>query len=120
MTVALLAGIGLASSCHSSRDVTTQPAYNSATSRTTRGSEQVDGEMYSRSTLIINYDTEVGVAALDSAVVDYGAEVIYRYHYMNGIAVRIPDDKDIDDAITFFRRVEGVIAVNRDRIMQLH
>ena len=77
-------------------------------------------EMYAAHTLIINYDPDVGCNALDSAIRAYGAEVKYRYRIINALAITIPEDKDIHEAIKYFSSVEGVIAVNRDRIMHLH
>jgi len=79
-----------------------------------------DGEMYSPSTLIISYDTTVGKDSLLAAVERYQAELIYNYRIINAIAIRIPEGTSIQDAITYFQAVPGVIAVNRDRIMHLH
>ena len=80
----------------------------------------IEQDMYAPRTLIIVYDAEVGKAALDTTIDAYGAEVIYHYNIINAIAIRIPEDKDINAAIDHFKRVEGVTTVNRDRIMQLH
>ena len=80
----------------------------------------LEEEMFSPSTLIISYDTEVGTAQLDKAIEAYGAEVVYRYNNINAVAIRIPDGKDIQEAIDHFGTVSGVIAVNRDRINRLH
>lgn len=78
------------------------------------------GEEFAPYTLIISYDTIVGTAPLDSAIEAYGAEVKYRYRIINALAITIPEDKDIHEAIRYFNQVEGVIAVNRDRINRLH
>jgi len=125
ITISLLAGLVLASSCHSSKQVIQpiddRPHIEFADSIEHRVVPPVvdEGELYSRNTLIISYDTEVGTAALDSAIESYGAEVIYRYSIINAIAIRIPDGKDIHEAIDYFNKIEGVLAVNRDRKMQL-
>lgn len=118
LITALLAGLTLASSCslHHSRG----EAYAGELSTDSPLVAPPDeGDEYSPSTLIILYDVETGTAAIDRAIEDYGAEVIYRYNIINGIAIRIPDGKDIHDAIKRFERVEGVLAVNRDRRMHL-
>ena len=137
ITVALLAGITLAGSCNSSKPeqqatvnqhMIKKPrlGIDSIKNRSLPGNDSLpplrdlEQEMYSPSTLIISYDTEVGTAALDKAIDDYGAEVIYRYNIINAVAIRIPDGKDIHDAIDHFGRVPGVLAVNRDRINYLH
>lgn len=77
-----------------------------------------EGE-YSPNTLIIMYDEAVGKEPLLEAIETYGAEVKYDYSLIPGMAIRIPDGKDIHDAITFFRKVRGVTSVERDRIIRL-
>ena len=77
-----------------------------------------EGE-YSPNTLIIMYDEAVGKEPLLEAIETYGAEVKYDYSLIPGMAIRIPDGKDIHDAIAFFRKVRGVTSVERDRIIRL-
>ena len=69
--------------------------------------------------LIIMYDEEIGKEPLLSAVEAYGAELIYDYSIIPGIAIRIPDGKDIHDAIAYFKKVRGVTTVERDHIYHL-
>jgi hypothetical protein len=38
---------------------------------------------------------------------------------MNSISITIPDGTKIEDAIEYFNKVEGVLTVERDQIMQL-
>jgi len=75
---------------------------------------------YAPSTLIIFYDATVGKKPLLKAIKKYGAEVIYDYRTFNGMAIRIPDDKDIHRAMDYFQQVKGVLTVNRDRVVHLH
>ncbi len=77
-----------------------------------------EGE-YSPNTLIIMYDEAVGKEPLLEAIGAYGAEVKYDYSLIPGMAIRIPDGKDIRDAIAFFKKVKGVTSVERDRIIRL-
>ena len=65
------------------------------------------------------YDEAVGKEPLLEAIETYGAEVKYDYSLIPGMAIRIPDGKDIHDAIAFFRKVRGVTSVERDRIIRL-
>ena len=51
------------------------------------------------------------------AVKAYGAEIIYEYHIITGIAIKVPGD--ILQAIAFFANVKGVTAVERDHIYHL-
>ena len=69
--------------------------------------------------LIIMYDEEIGKEPLLKAVEAYGAELIYDYSIIPGIAIRIPEGKDIRDAINYFKKVQGVTSVERDHIYHL-
>ena len=121
ITIALLAGLTLASSCNLFRP-------NRGEARTgdliidapiVLPDKGIGGDEFAPHTLIISYDTIVGTAPLDSAIKAYGAEVKYRYRIVNALAITIPEDKDIHEAIRYFSQVEGVLAVNRDRIYHL-
>ena len=70
-------------------------------------------------TLIIMYDPEVGKEPLFAAVKEYGAEIKYDYSIIPGIAIKLPEGKDIHQAISFFKKVKGVTSVERDHIYHL-
>ena len=53
------------------------------------------------------------------AAKEYGAEIIYQYNNLNGIALRIPDGGNISEAIKYFKAVEGVLSVSQDRQWRL-
>lgn len=76
-------------------------------------------ELYSTNTLIIMYDVEVGKDPLLAAVKEFGAEILYDYNIIPGMAVRIPDGSDIQKAIVYFKQVKGVVSVERDQIHRL-
>lgn len=76
-------------------------------------------EPYSTNTLIIMYDVEVGKDPLLAAVKEFGAEILYDYNIIPGMAVRIPDGSDIQKAIVYFKQVKGVVSVERDQIHRL-
>ena len=76
-------------------------------------------EEFSPTTLIIFYDVEIGKEPLLKAIEDYHATVIYDLKIMKSISIKIPDGTNIDDAISYFNKVEGVLQVNRDRIYHL-
>jgi hypothetical protein len=78
-----------------------------------------DVEFVSPTNLIIMYDAEVGKEALMQAVKDYGAELLYDYSIIPGIAIKIPEGKHILEAIDNFNQVQGVTAVERDHIYHL-
>lgn len=73
---------------------------------------------HSSNTLIIFYDKEIGNKPLMQAVKNQGATIIYKYANLNGIAIKLPEGKNVDDAKAHFEKVKGVIQVNYDRIMR--
>lgn len=75
-------------------------------------------EVYTRN-LIIYYDSTVGKKELLRAADRYGAKVVHQYNNLNGIAVSIPEGKDMNKAISYFQKVKGVLSVNRDQILHL-
>ena len=50
---------------------------------------------------------------------DYGATILYDYSIIPGVAVRIPEGKDIIEAIEYFAGIKGVTSVERDHIYHL-
>lgn len=73
---------------------------------------------YSPSTLIIWYK-QGRKKKLLKAVKKYNAEILYDYKNFNGVAIKIPQGMDINSAIAYFKKVKGVLQVNRDSIMHL-
>ena len=76
-------------------------------------------EEFTPNTLIIMCDEVTGKEPLRKAVKEYGAEIIYDYTIINGMAIRIRDGVKIEEAIEYFKKVKGVVSVNRDRINHL-
>lgn len=81
--------------------------------------EQQDPRFDSR-VLIIFYDKETGKNPLLESLSAYDATLVYSYKYVNGIAIDIPPDKDILEAIEYFKTIKGVLSVERDRKLDLH
>lgn len=69
--------------------------------------------------LIIFYDTPQAEKTLLAAAGQYGARLLYRYHHLRAIAVAIPANRDMAQAVAHFSRLPGVNRVARDRIHQL-
>lgn len=69
--------------------------------------------------LIIMYDEKVGKDPLTKAIGEYGAEIIYDYSIIPGMAIKIPEGKTLEEAMAFFKKVEGVISVEKDHIIRL-
>lgn len=74
---------------------------------------------HSPTTLIVTYDKEVGSKHLRDAIKKSGAEIIYDYNIIPGMAIRKPEDMTLDEAIAYFKKVKGVVAVERDYIHRL-
>jgi len=76
-------------------------------------------QQYSPSTLIIYYDEGIGSEPLMKAIEDYNAEIIYKYNNFSSMAIKIPSDKTLDEAIKYFENVNGVLMVNKDQVYQI-
>jgi len=69
--------------------------------------------------LIIFYDKDIGSGPLIKAVKDSGASLVYEYKNLHGIAIRPSAKTNIQDAIAYFQKVNGVLSVEQDRLMKL-
>ena len=74
---------------------------------------------YNPHVLIVFYDTKVGSAPLLKAAKAFGSEIIYTYRIIHAVALRVPENKDMNTAINYYGKVKGVIQVERERIMHL-
>lgn len=80
----------------------------------THQTEQTSGN------LIVFFAPDADAAALLQAAENYGASVLYHYQTLNGMALRPPAGVSVQEAAAYFQSLNGVLAVNEDRIMQLH
>ena len=76
-------------------------------------------EFYSPDRLLIMYDEEIGKEPLLAAIEEYKAEIIYDYSIIPGMAIKIPEGADIHEAMEYFKKVKGVVSVERDQIIRL-
>ena len=65
------------------------------------------------------YDAKVGKEPLQKAIKTYKCEVIYDYNIINGMALKKPEGKSLDETMQYFKEVEGVLTVEYDRINHL-
>ena len=77
------------------------------------------GQEYSPNVFIVMYDDGVGKKPLQKAVKAYDCEVIYDYKMISGMALKKPEDKTLEETMRYFKGVEGVTAVEYDRINHL-
>ena len=72
-------------------------------------------------TLIVFYnENEISLPKLKRKVKSYGAEIIYEYKEMKGIAVRISQGKSIEQGRKYFESIKGVTNVMKDGKVELH
>ena len=69
--------------------------------------------------LIIFYDAQTGPAPLLKAVKTSGATLVYEYKNLHDIAIRPSSKTNIEDAIAYFKKVNGVLSVEQDRLLKL-
>ena len=81
-------------------------------------SHQVEQE-HSSNVFLVMYDEKVGKAPLQKAVKAYKCEVIYDYNIINGMALKKPDDKTLEETTQYFKGVKGVLTVEYDHIIRL-
>lgn len=66
--------------------------------------------------LIIMLSEEASLEAIAKEATSYGAEVLYKYNALNGLAIKIPEGKSVDEAIEHFKKLQGVVSVSKDQI----
>ena len=71
---------------------------------------------FSPTNLIISVDSAIGKGPLKKAIEEYNCEILYDYNIICSMAIKIPPEKNIEEAIEYFKKVEGVIGVERDGI----
>ena len=69
--------------------------------------------------LIIFYDAQTGSAPLLKAVKISGATLVYEYKNLHGIAIRPSSKTNIEDTIAYFKKINGVLSVEQDRLLKL-
>ena len=74
---------------------------------------------HSPSVFLVMYDAEIGKEPLLKAISDYKAEIVYDYKLINGMALKKPDDKTLEETMQYFKKVKGVTHVEYDRVYHL-
>jgi len=69
--------------------------------------------------LIIYYDARIGKHPLMREVKRQNCRVVYDYKILNAMAIQLPERLTMKRARKVFRRVEGVLQVTEDRMLQL-
>lgn len=74
---------------------------------------------HSPNVFLVMYDAEVGKEPLLEAVKTYKCEVIYDYNIINGMALKKPEGKSLEETMRYFEGVKGVLTVEYDHITRL-
>ena len=74
---------------------------------------------HSPNVFLVMYDAEIGKDLLLKAIKEYGCEIIYDYNIINGMALKRPEDKSLEETMLYFKTVKGVTHVEYDHIYHL-
>jgi hypothetical protein len=93
------------------------------TKQTFELSAPIQGHKYepehSPNVFLVMYDKEIGKGPLLKAIREYKCELIYDYNIINGVALKKPNDKSLEETMLFFKKVKGVTNVEYDHIYHL-
>ena len=74
---------------------------------------------HSPDVFLIMYDAEIGKDPLLKAIKEYGCEIVYDYGIINGMALKKPESKTLEETMQYFKTVKGVTNVEYDHIIRL-
>ena len=74
---------------------------------------------HSPNVFLVMYDAEIGKEPLLKAIKEYKCEIIYDYNIINGMALKKPDGKTLEETMQYFKTVKGVTHVEYDHIYHL-
>ena len=74
---------------------------------------------HSPDVFLILYDAETGKEPILKAIKEYNCEIKYDYHGFNGMALKKPENKTLEETMQYFRNVKGVLKVEYDHITRL-
>ena len=78
-----------------------------------------DFREHSPNVFLILYDAEIGKEPLQKAIKEYKCDIIYDYGIINGMALKKPEDKTLEETMQYFKTVKGVTNVEYDHIIRL-
>lgn len=74
---------------------------------------------HSSTVFLIMYDSKIGKAALLKSIKDYECEIVYDYVNINGMALKKPEGKTLEETMQYFREVKGVLSVEYNYVIRL-
>ena len=74
---------------------------------------------HSPNVFLLIYDAEVGNEPLLKAIKEYKCEIVYDYGIINGMALKKPEGKTLEETMQYFKSVKGVTNVEYNHIIRL-
>ena len=74
---------------------------------------------HSPNVFLVMYDAEIGKDSLLKAIEDYKCEIKYDYSIINGMALKKPDNRTLEETMQYFKKVKGVTNVEYDHVYRL-
>ena len=102
------AALLMLTSCHTKQQIVTHAPV-----------QQVSVEEHSLDVFIVMYDAKVGKKPLLDAIKEYKVEIVYDYSIIDGMALKKPADKTLEETMQYFKKVKGVTTVEYDQIYHL-
>ena len=78
-----------------------------------------DFQEHSPNVFLTMYDVEIGKDPLLKAIKEYKCEIVYDYGIINGMALKKPEDKTLEETMQYFKTVKGVTNVEYDHVIRL-
>ena len=74
---------------------------------------------HSPNVFLVMYDEKIGKEPLQIAIKEYKCKIVYDYGIINGMALKKPEDKTLEETMQYFKGVKGVTTVEYDHIIRL-
>lgn len=100
-TIVLILGTLTLSSCYS-----VMPISNAQTATESKANGK---------SVIVYYDSSIGIEAIEKFIKKNDIEVLYRYNYIHGYALKLKNEKQR----TALEKTKGVLSVQDDKVIQL-
>ena len=74
---------------------------------------------HSPDVFLVMYDAGIGKEPLLEAIIEYKCEIVYDYGSINGMALKKPESKTLEETMQHFKNVKGVLTVEYDHVYHL-
>ena len=74
---------------------------------------------HSPDVFLVMYDAGIGKEPLLEAIKEYKCGIVYDYGSINGMALKKPESKTLEETMQYFKNVKGVLTVEYDHVYHL-